>query len=98
MNAVILRDLVPTVNQNILVNVIVMPEMWVQFSTNYLFLIEMTNHQKWLQTKSSLVISDKTVTDKKWLIDQRILSHLEHFNTLMADYLTNWTEGGSLCV
>lgn len=64
MNAVMLRDLEPNVDQNILVNGILMPEMWLQFSSNDLFLIAMTNHQNWLESNSSLAISDKKIKDK----------------------------------
>ncbi len=72
MNAVMLKDLVLIKDQNILVNIIVMQEMWLSFSCNDLSLIAMTNHQKWLKTNSSLVISDKKkITHKKRLIDEK---------------------------
>lgn len=58
MTAVMLRDLVLVKDQNIFVNIIMIPEMWLSFSSNALSLIAMTNHQKWLKTNNLLVISD----------------------------------------
>lgn len=41
-----------------------MPEVWVQFPSNNLFLIAMTNYQNWVESNRSLVISEKKIKDK----------------------------------